>query len=179
MERIKLRFENIQQVVGSSELSVLLLTDEGRKRALSVVCDEPITRQILMRLQNPDRCKNMLAEALMQMLTGTYQMMIYGIHNGQYQVVLADEDFVQSTRIRMSDAALLSIISETPLYIESQLFQRQSVPYDEHARGISIPINAMDAPRLQMALKQAIEEENYELASQLRDELKRRTTQDS
>lgn len=54
--------------------------------------------------------------------------------------------------------------------------KRQSTPFDETATGIAIPINTMDEPRLQMALKNAIDEENYELASQLRDEIKRRNT---
>ena len=53
--------------------------------------------------------------------------------------------------------------------------QRQRVAYDEHGTGVSIPINSMDTPRLKAALRNAVEEENYELASQLRDEIKRRT----
>ena len=76
--------------------------------------------------------------------------------------------------MRMSDAVLLNIISECPLYIEEQLMRQQSVPFDENARGVAIPINTMDVRRLNMALQRAIDNENYELASQLRDEIKRR-----
>jgi len=179
MKRIGLRFESIQQVVGNDELSVIVLTDEARQHALAVICDAAITRQFLLRLQHPDHCKNMLPEALVQMLPGRCEMMIYGLHDGQYQVVLADEAFEHNVRIRMSDAVLLSLISKTPLYIEETLFQRQSIPFEEDARGIAIPINTMDMPRLNVALQQAIEEENYELASQLRDELNRRKKQES
>ena len=53
---------------------------------------------------------------------------------------------------------------------------RQSTPFDETATGIAIPINTMDVPRLKMALQQAIDNENYELASQLRDEIQRRSS---
>ena len=175
MKRIPLRFENIQQVVGRDELAVILLTDEKRQRALSVICDEVMTRQIMLRLQNPELCRSLLPEVLVEMLKGgSYEMMVYGIHDGQYQVVLSDSDFQRSVRLRMSDAVLLHLIGGYPLYIEDMLFQMQSVPFDEHATGISIPINTMDRPRLNMALKHAIDDENYELASQLRDELKRR-----
>ncbi len=174
MKRIRLRFESIQQVSGSRELAVILLTDEERVHALSVVCDEPMTRQLLMRVQHPEVCRNMLPEALVQFLGDPCEMMVYGIHDGQYQVVLADRNFDRNVRIRMSDAVLLSLISNYPLYIEQMLFLRQCVPFDEHATGIAIPINTMDVHRLDEALKHAVDEENYELASVLRDELKRR-----
>ena len=42
------------------------------------------------------------------------------------------------------------------------------------AQKIAIPINTMDLPRLQSALADAVENENYELASQLRDEINKR-----
>ena len=163
--------------MSSEELSVILLTDEARKRALSVVCDAEMTRQLLMRLKgNREVCRTMLPEVLLQLLPSRYEMMIVGVYDGQYQVMLMDLESGDSVRVRTSDAVLLSIISHIPLYIEERLMNRQSVPFDEHATGVAIPINSMDTPRLKAALKNAVEEENYELASQLRDEIKRRKT---
>lgn len=174
MKRLLLRFENIQQVVGDEHLSVIMLTDESRQRALSIVCDEEVTQQFLLRLHTQDVCQTFLPEALVQMLPSKYEMTIYGIHDGQYQVVLSDTDFERSARLRISDAVLLNIISAFPLYIEEELMKHQCVPFEENAQGIAIPINTMDQKRLNVALEQAIDAENYELASQLRDELKRR-----
>lgn len=174
MERVLLRFENLQQVVGSEELSVILLTDESRQRAISVVCDQDMTRQIMLRLSKPSVSRTMLPEVLLQMLTSQYEMLIVGIYDGQYQVLLMDIEGKQSVRMRMSDAILLSIISNIPLYMEERLMQRQSIPFDENATGVAIPINTMDTKRLRQALNHAVEEENYELASQLRDEINRR-----
>ena len=124
MKRIQLRFENMQQVVGSNDISVILLTDENRERALSIVCDDMLSRQLLLRLQSPDSCKTMLPEALLQMLNGSHEMMIYGVHDGQYQVVLADTEFERNARIRISDAILLMVISDIPLYIEETLISK-------------------------------------------------------
>ena len=175
MQRTLLRFESIQQIMGSEELSVILLTDEARKRALSVVCDAQMAQQMLIRLRgNREVCRTMLPEALLQMLPSTYEMLIVGVYDGQYQVMLMDTNSGDSVRIRISDAVLLSIISHVPLYIEERLMERQSVPFEGDAKGVAIPINSMDTHRLKAALQNAVAEENYELASQLRDEIKRR-----
>lgn len=165
----------MQQIAGSEELSVILLTDEARRRVLSVVCDGDMTRQLLLRLKgNASVNRTMLPEALLQLLPSKYEMMIVGVYDGQYQVMLMDIESGNSVRVRTSDAVLLSIISYIPIYIEERLMERQSIPYDENATGVAIPINSMDTPRLKAALKNAVEEENYELASQLRDEIRRR-----
>ena len=175
MHRTLLRFENLQQIVGGDDLSVILLTDEARQRALSVVCDADMTRQLLIRLRGSrDICRTMLPEVLLKMLHSSYEMLIVGVYDGQYQVMMMDTASGESRRIRMSDAVLLSMISHIPLYIEDRLMKQQSVAFDEHATGVAIPINSMETERLKIALKNAVEEENYELASQLRDELKRR-----
>ena len=151
----------MQQVKGGDGMGVIILTDMQRMHAITVVCDEPMMQQMYQRAQNPALCKAMLPEALVSLLPSGYELMVFGLFQGQYQVVLMSNKG-DSARLRMSDAVLLMI--------------RQSTPFDETATGIAIPINTMDEPRLQMALKNAIDEENYELASQLRDEIKRRNT---
>ena len=175
MKRVRLRFENIQQVVGSDDVAVILLTDMLRERAISVVCDERMTQQFMMRMRHPELCRTFLPEALSQMLEQHYELMVYGLHDGQYQTVLSDIDFNKNTSIRMSDAVLLSMITGYPMYIEETLFMRQSNPFDENAKGIAIPINTMDRSRLNIALQNAIDNENYELASRLRDEIQLRS----
>ena len=173
MKRTLLRFENVQHLVGGEGMAVIILTDEERKRALSVVCDEPMSQQLQMRIANPKACRNMLPETLLGLLPESYEMLVCGLLDGQYQVMLMN-GIGDSVRLRMSDAVLLSLISDIPLYIEDNLMERQCTPFDERAQKIAIPINTMDLSRLQSALADAVENENYELASQLRDEINKR-----
>lgn len=174
MTRTRLIFENIQQIVGGDNLAVVLLTDEAKEYCLSVVCDKLQSDQILLRLRHPKLCASLLPESLVKMLPDMYEMTIYGLHQGQYQTVLSNSDFSRDASIRISDAVLLTLISDIPLYIEDSLWRSQRNKYDAFAPGVAIPINSMDRQRLSLALQKAIEDENYELASHLRDEIIRR-----
>ncbi len=174
MKRILLRYDSLHQVTGSSDLWVIVLTDEERQNAISVVCDEDIAVQLKVRINAPEISKILLPEALVQLLPSTYEMLIVGIYDGQYQVMLMDTQNGESVRLRMSDAILMSIISKTPLYIEDGLMKRQSYPCEDFTKGVAIPINTMGMDYLKQALDKAVEEENYELASHLRDEIKLR-----
>ena len=52
--------------------------------------------------------------------------------------------------------------------------KRQSYPCEDFTKGVAIPINTMGMDYLKQALDKAVEEEDYELASHLRDEIKLR-----
>jgi len=163
----------MQQVTGSSDTTVILLTDEARQRVISVMCDEATALQFSIRVGN-GYSHTLLPEALLQVCGSQLEMMIFGLFEGQYQVVLMNMDTGVTTRLRMCDAILLSIISETPLYIEERLMQQQSVPFDENSQRIAIPINTMDIQSLQSALAKAVDDEDYKLASHIRDEINSR-----
>ena len=174
MNRTLLRYDSFHQVSASSGLWVIVLTDEERKKAISVVCDEDIAIQLKLRFNVPEISKILLPEALVKMLPSTYEMLIIGVYDGQYQVMLMDMQNGESVRLRISDAILLSIISEIPLYIEDGLMNRQSYSCEEYTKGVAIPINTMALDYLKEALDNAVAEENYELASHIRDEINQR-----
>ena len=159
MKRSLLRFENLQQLVEADGLGVILLN---------------YFKNFASSINNPKSCHHMLPEVLLSQLTSQYEMMVCGVYEGQYQVILMDE-IGNTSRIRMSDAVLLSLISKIPLYIEENLMNRQCFPYNEKTQyQLSIPINTMNLDHLKRELEKAVDEENYELASHLRDEIKRR-----
>lgn len=60
------------------------------------------------------------------------------------------------------------------MFMEEKLFIRQGVPYESGKSKVALPLNALTSEMLEDALRKAIENENYELASNLRDELNRR-----
>ena len=120
----------------------------------------------------------MLPEVLWQVISSQtdvhYEILISDIIEEQYRAILYDTESLEPVAIRASDAVLLSFISNIPLFIEEKLMKRQSVPYQRSSNGVAMPLNAISNKMLQEALDKAVEDENYELASHLRDEMRRR-----
>ena len=105
-----------------------------------------------------------------------YEVLFFGVREGQYDCMLFDCDTLDTVSLRASDGVLLSVVSGIPLYIDTELFKRQSTPIPKKGSvSIAMPANIASMKMLKAALKNAVETEDYELASQLRDEIKRRS----
>lgn len=178
MTKERLRFQCVGEIVGSDEMAIITLTDEPRERMITIVCDKAMAVQLELRAKHVPITRIMLPEVLSTVLKDQagvqLELLINDVVDGQYRTVLFNKNTFDTIPLRASDAVLLSIASQIPLYIESSLMARQSVRYSGLLRGVSIPVNTLSEEMLEQALKKAVEDENYELASQLRDEQKRR-----
>lgn len=178
MGRIHLKYKGITEIVGSDKLGLIVLTDEQEEMQLSIVCDTHMEAQFALRSGDAPIVKKLLPEVLWQIINKQtalhLEILIKGINNGQYDVTIHNADNNMEVPVRASDGILLSSVSDIPIYIDETLMLRQAVPFRKGARGMSLPINTISDGMLQSAMQKAIAEENYELASQLRDEEKRR-----
>lgn len=178
MLKERLIFKGVSEIVGTEDLGLLILTDEAKERQITIVCDKAMAIQLELRVKRIPITKIMLPEVLCNLLrnysNSNFELLIDDIVDGQYRTILYDKGMMAPVLIRASDAVLLSVAGGIPLYIESGLMRRQSVTYNEHSRGVSLPVNTISDEMLQAALDKAIADENYELASHLHDEKRRR-----
>lgn len=179
MEKEKLIFKGVSEIIGSEDLGILILTDESSERQISIVCDKAMAVQVELRIKNMPIAGIMLPEVLCRMMdiegNTDLELLIDDLIEGQYRTFLCNKKTHDKFLIRASDAVLLSLVGDIPLYIELRLMKRQSVIYREGSRGVSLPVNTISDDMLQAALDKAIAEENYELASRLRDEKRTRS----
>ena len=103
-----------------------------------------------------------------------FEILINDLIDEQYRAILYNTETLEPVSIRACDAVLMSHIGHVPLFIEERLMEKQSVPYYKKSTGIAMPLNALSHSLLKEALDKAVEDENYELASHLRDEMLRR-----
>lgn len=178
-KKIELVLKGISEIVGNSELCLLVLTDVSESRQISVVCDKDIETQFAIRRQQLDIAKYLLPEVLCRILRQydglDCDIIINNVVEGQYKTYVFSKKTLDMIPIRISDAVLLSFVANLKIYIDEALMSRQSVPYRPELGGVSIPINALSDKMLEQALNKAIEEEDYKLASYLRDEKQRRS----
>ena len=180
MGRLRLHFKSITQIVGSDKLGLIILVDDEERRQISIVCDKDIQSQFVMRMNGIPITARLCPEALLGIMgkeiVKCMEIYIGGIINGQYTTVITNKETYTEVPIRASDATLVAYIGHLPIYIDEDLMKMQSVPYNAGSCGLSIPINAINNEMLQSAMKKAVNDENYELASRIRDEINRRNS---
>lgn len=176
--KVRLKFHSIGEIVGSDELGIITLVDEPQERMLTIVCDKAMAVQLELRAKQIPITKVMLPEVLAQVMKRQggirLEVLIKELIDGQYIAKFLNPATYDTIPVRAADAVLFSLAADAPIYIEPELMQRQSVRFAEGTRGISIPVNSLSTDMLEQALQKAIADENYELASQLRDEKKKR-----
>ena len=179
MNRVRLFFKDLSEVVGGNGFSVVRLVDAEEQRAVGIIIDKPTSDQLTWRIRRVPGREKMLPEVLSSLLIAdgginSLELMVYDVCDGQYQTTLLHRNTLSLRSIRISDAVLLHYIAKVPLYMDAALLLRQSVPYVAQQTGISIPINTLDTDCLNRELQRAIDDEDYRLASILHDELRRR-----
>lgn len=178
MSKVRLKFKSVSEIKGTDDVGLLVLVDEDESRQLSIACDRNMLYQFGLRISGRTDVSTLLPEVLWQALTNDgddrYEILIHDLIDGQYRALLCNDITLQQISMRASDAVLLAYISGLPVYIDERLMAKQSVEYTQGSGGISLPVNTLSDEMLQSALDKAVEAENYELASYLRDEINRR-----
>ena len=174
--KIRLVFNNVAEIVGEERLGLLSLTDEEQTMELLIPCEREIKEQLTLRLKSRTVTSTLLPEVLWQMVLANtdanFEIIIDDIVDSQYRVY--NTLTLQPAKLRASDAVLLSIIGNIPIYVETSLMARQATPFKKNSMGASLPINVLDDKLIEEALAKAIKHENYELASRINEEIKRR-----
>ena len=180
MARIKLFLQQATEVVGEEKEGLLILTDSFQERQIAIPCSSRMFDEFKARMNNPKHHAE-LADILFNVIKWqtelSLELVIINVDKGHYSAILSNTDSLEQVPLDGAQAVLLNYISKDkiPLFIEEKLFLKQSSVYDMKATGVSLPVNTLSRSMLRKAMEKAIAAENYELASQLRDELNRRT----
>lgn len=184
MANIQLRFQTAAEVNGKEQDGLLLLSDQEQQRQLVITCSRKILQEITESknndINNNDDIVKILWEMIHWQTTLELSIHINTLEDGVYKALLINEENQFSLPIKADTAILLSIVShnEIPIYMDAALFRRQSSVYQPNAKGLQLPLNIISEPMLHDLLDNAVKTERYEIASELRDELKKREEED-
>ena len=191
MEKIKLKYMGIQLMVNNTDIGIISLVDESETRHLSIVCDKFTKFQFDLRsgLANDDSesvhafgdnaGRTLLPEALMGIINYMTDLklcvVVTNVVDGIYRAVIEDERTGTTFPVKATEGVLLTLVNKhVPLYAEKKLWQYQSVPLKKGQPGVAIPINSLTKEMLEASLEKAIENEEYETAKHIKEELDRR-----
>ena len=180
MCNVRLKFKGLSQILGSDNLVLAVLVDVAEQRQLVIPCDRHQAYQIRLRMdpnmlkERNDLLPEVLAELMPFSFLLTYRFEIYALHEGKYMSCLRNTETGEKKNIRCTDGILLSLITGMEIYADRGLITKQSAEYNPNFTQMAVPVNVITDKMLEESLRKAIENENYELASSLRDELKKR-----
>jgi hypothetical protein len=178
--RVRLIFKSVSEIVGSQDIGLLVLTDSAEQRQVALPCDRHTLNEFSIRMDRTPIVNKLLPEALWNVLQWQtdlrLEVHIDSLKEGKYQAMLSNEETTDMVPISATQGVLLSFVTrgDIPVMMAESLFMRQSTLYDDKAIGVSLPVNTISDEMLRNALDKAVKNENYEMASHLRDEINRR-----
>lgn len=178
----ELKIMSVTQCSHDDSTYMAVLKEHEGMRMLPVLMSRSEAHQLLVRRYRPDAVEgyrlmaDVVSTLFEQLNAQLSEVRIEAVHAG---VTLCTLHYLyeggekQITGCRASDGLVLATVFNCPVTIGEHLLELQYMR--EVKDGVfSMPVNSVSFVALEKALQQAIDEENYELASQLRDEIKRR-----
>ncbi|MFN8255307.1 MAG: bifunctional nuclease family protein [Bacteroidales bacterium] len=191
MNKIKLSIESLVYSQAQSGAYVLVLIEENGNRKLPIVIGTAEAQAIAIALEGmyPPRP---LTHDLFVSFASAYninvtEVLITKLEEGIFYAELICESFANKIKIdsRTSDAVALAIRFKCPIFANESVLSAAGISSNDFGKTMndtgdntdlesSKSLEERDIQELERMLKEAVNSENYELASQIRDELNRR-----
>lgn len=179
MNEIEIKVHDMSSTLQPADAYALVLEEIKGNRKLPVIIGSLEAQSIKMMMVGY-KSPRPLTHDLFLLLTGQVgitltKILIYKVKDGVYFSYLYFSKDGEEIRIdsRTSDAVALALRYKCPMYTTEEIMESEHL-HEETEGSFSITVNMVGVPMLKEALAKAVEEENYEQASRLRDEIKRR-----
>lgn len=178
MEKIKLVYQGAFAIPDAKEACVVTLTDAEEERALSIVTDKPMANEIKFRQLDKDVKHPHLVDVLARMICeqGPQAYHVVFEANGDIgpKAKLVNATSGSAYSLPQDEAVLLALAAGLEIFTNMEVLQKFTTPFRKDVMSVALPIVGLPDSLLKKALEKAVEEENYEGASFIRDEMKRR-----
>lgn len=178
MEKIKLVYQGAFAIPDAEEACVVTLTDTQEVRALSIVTDKPMANEIKFHQLDKDVKHPHLVDVLAKMICeqGPQNYHVVFEANGKIGPKAKLVNVITSTEYSLpqDEAVLLAVAAGLEIFTNMEVLQNFTTPFSKDVMSVALPIVGLPDSLLKKALEKAVEEENYEGASFIRDEMKRR-----
>ena len=170
-----LLIKSVSEILGIKDVALVSLVNATETRQIVVSCE--LEMRDLYMTDRPET--QMLFPSVVNDILATrdkssLEVRINGVKDGVYQTEIYDRLTQKSFPIRCSDGIFMSVACKLHIYASAEVMRLHSIPYVTGATKVGLPLSVLSEKLLKNSLQMAIETENYEMASNLRDELNKR-----
>lgn len=173
-----LLIKSVSEILGINDVALVSLVNATETRQIVVSCELEM-RDLIMKYMTDRPETQMLFPSVVNDILATrdkssLEVRINGVIDGVYQTEIYDRLTQKSFPIRCSDGIFMSVACKLHIYASAEVMRLHSIPYVTGATKVGLPLSVLSEKLLKNSLQMAIETENYEMASNLRDELNKR-----
>ncbi len=175
----QLKFQGAFGIPGNDDIFVVSLTDLKEERGLTVFADS-YTASCFKALETGDKIlEQRLPYVLAKMFQNEgiiqeYRVRIYSLKDSICKAELMNMITGEILPMEAGEAVLLAVLGKLEMFADSDTMRNCSTPYHKGCMKMALPIVALPDNMLRQALESAVLQEQYESASVIRDEMKRR-----
>ncbi len=190
--RIKLSILGISFSQVQAGAYALIFAEENGIRRLPIVIGTPEAQSIAIVMEGikPPRplSHDLICSIWRELDIRLREVVIYKFEDGAFfsELLLEQNDKEYRIDSRTSDAVALAIRTHSPIFTTKEIMENMAVVFDEQSSPVASDPTSITEERteeelsdlrldaLKNRLEDAVNEENYELATRLRDEINRR-----
>ena len=179
MKEVELKIHDMSSTLYPADAYALVLeeVDGGRKLPIIIGHMEAQAIKVMMVKYLPPRplTHDLFLTVTRQFGIELKKILIYKAKDGVfYSYLYYDKDGeVYKIDSRTSDAIALALRYKCPMYTTEDIMETEHL-HDLGEGKFSVPITSVSVELLEDALQKAIDKEDYETASQIRDEIRKR-----
>ena len=196
MDLVQLDIAAIRQSDSQNNAYVLLLNEKSGNRQLPIVIGWCEARSIAIALEGSSELERPLTHDLFKTFSDSFSIiiekvvihtLIEGIFHASFYCTNKKTGEEKKIDARTSDAIAISIRNNCPIFTYEEIltnagiiinsaknFDKLSIDQNKKKSPKKTSISSLSIKKLNQLLEIAIEQENYEKASKIRDEIKRR-----
>jgi len=194
MEKVELEINGISYSYSQSGAYTLILSESGGKRKLPIIIGQFEAQSIAIEMEKMKPTRP-LTHDLFRTFAQSFniklnEVFIHKFEEGVFHsmLVFEKENQIHTLDSRTSDAVALAIRFNCPIYTSEDILNEVGVIFDEQSENTpdeesvenespgnsNSGLGSLPLDDLETMLNEAIENEDFELASQIRDEINRR-----
>lgn len=194
MDKVKLEIIGLSYSQTQSGAYALMLAEVGGKRSLPIIIGGFEAQAIAIELEKMTPTRPLTHDLFKSMALAfeisVNEVVIYNLSEGIfYAKLICEKDGIRSEiDARTSDAIALAVRFKCPIFTFENILSSAGILMDEHPdfeekeeeveqnKQVDSGMSSLTVEELENQLNEAIENEEYERASKIRDEINKRTS---